>query len=249
MTRLWRVAIALALLTVACRAEANAIVDVSEDGSGQFTIELGMDEEVQSYLGSAEGFVGSIGQLDLTNLDALDQRVEGDMTFYSLTRPFSSVEDLEVIIREQATQEGGSAFDEFDITIGTDGASIVASAPSPIPDTGAGSPSDLASIEQVLSGNVYVTLPGRIVESNADDTIDGRMRWAIDLREGVDIRATTSFSESGFPWLVVGLAAFGVIILGGLGLAMAKRRTSIPHDALSQVEAPPPPSGFESIEG
>ena len=40
MAKFWRLSIVLALVAVGCRAEANVVLDIAEDGSGTYTVEL-----------------------------------------------------------------------------------------------------------------------------------------------------------------------------------------------------------------
>ena len=48
------------LFAVSCRAEANVILAIAEDGSGVSTVELGLDDDLQELLAS---FTGSDGGL------------------------------------------------------------------------------------------------------------------------------------------------------------------------------------------
>lgn len=256
MRRVWRVAVLLALVTVACRAEANVVVELNEDGTGIYTVELGVDEELQALL---NGFIGADGDggglipgfdfeipgLEGNPLDSPPSRVEGDMTFYGQTRTFQSLDDLREIINN-ATNDANS-FDTFDVVISEEQVRLTATA---------GAPGDLAPtddlpisldiFEQALTASVIVAMPGRVIEENADQVLpDGRLKWDISLTEGVNIQATSDLTESSFPWWIIVVVALAAAALA-LSLMVNRRNATRPTNALGAVDAPPDPTGFPS---
>jgi hypothetical protein len=252
MHKLWRLAAVLALVTVGCRAETNVVLDIADDGSGTYTVELGLDEELQELLsgftggegdGLIPGFDLDVPGLEGNPLDTLESRVEGDMTFYTSTDTFATLAELTTLV-QNATGEGNS-FDAFDVTIGDEKAEIVASAGAPGDLTGdLDLPISLDIIEQAFSANVIVALPGSVEEHNADEVLsDGRLKWNISLSEGVDIRAVSDFGESSFPWTIVVVAAL-VVAAFGIAVAVARRRAQRPAAAVAAAGAPPEPLDF-----
>lgn len=249
MSRVWRLAIVLALFTMACRAEANIILEVAEDSSGTFTAELGMDDEFRTLLALGTDFLGGAedlnlpGDIDITNLDQLDQRIVDDMTFFSNTTTFTDIEALEQTLLDQAGQ--AATFDEFDLTVDEEGAVLIAKASLPTGDAldPASLPIDLDQLESNFSASVIATLPGDIVEENADTVSDGQLQWNIDITQGVDIEARTTFGGSGFPFWLLVVAVLIVAAAGGL-LLFFNRDRATSTKALAGVAAPPPPEGF-----
>jgi len=56
----------IALLTVACKAEVNVLVDINEDRSGTIAFEFGLDDELRELLESQGGTADDLfGELDL----------------------------------------------------------------------------------------------------------------------------------------------------------------------------------------
>lgn len=166
MGRLWRLGIVLALVAVSCRAEANVLLEILEDGSGTYTVELGLDEELEGLLASFTGGDGGgilpgfdldIPGLSGNPLESLESRVEGDMTFYADTESFSTPDELERLIESAG---GDNNFETFDLTVEGDIVTLIAQAGPPeglIPDAGE-LPISLALIEQAFSSS---TCPAR----------------------------------------------------------------------------------------
>jgi len=249
--RLWRVAIVVALVTVSCRAETNVVVEIREDGSGIYTVELGLDDELQDLL---SGFTGAgdslipgfnldVPGLDGNPLESLESRVEGDMTFYSNTQFFSSPTELESLVSGAGE---GNNFETFDIEIEGDTVTLLAQAgpPADLVDVDE-LPISLDVIQQAFSASLIVAMPGRVIERNADEVLpDGRLRWTISLSEGVDIEAVSDLSEPPFPWWIVGLALVALLAIGA-GVYLSRRNAARPHEALEGTAVPPEPAGFE----
>ena len=243
--------IVLALVAVSCRAEANVVLDIAEDGSGTYTVELGLDEELQQLIAGFTGGEGGLipgfdfGALGFEGnpLDSVPSRVDGDMTYFGATESYTSLDELRTII----ANAGGNNFDRFEVSMEEDIVTVAATA---------GAPGDLAGdvdlpisidvFDSALSASVVIGMPGSVTEHNADEVLpDGRLKWDISLTEGVDIQATSDLSESSFPFWIVGV---GALLLAAVLLVfyMMRRNAQTPREALAATEAPPEPLGFES---
>ena len=137
MGKLWRLTIVLALFAVSCRAEANVILAIAEDGSGVSTVELGLDDDLQELLASFTGSDGGLlpgfdfGALLGVEGDLLDSsplRVEDEMTFWGTSRSFATLEELEALV---VTATGQFTFDTFDISLEDEEISVTAAAGAP----------------------------------------------------------------------------------------------------------------------
>lgn len=252
MAKLWRLAIIVALVTVACRAEANVVLDIDVDGSGTYTVELGLDRELQDLLagftggegGIIPGFdFGALG-LDENPLDSVPSRVEGDMTYFGDSSTFASLDELKQLISSAAGD--GNSFDAFDVTLADEKVTIAATA---------GAPGDLAGdidipisldfFEDALSASVIIAMPGSVTSHNADEVLsDGSLKWDISLTEGVDIQAVSDLSESSFPW---GIVIVIVLLLVALGLAVIVMRRSARTSAQALAETAPPPDPMDFL--
>lgn len=252
MGRLWRLAVVLALLAVACRAETNVVLEIREDGSGTYTVELGLDQELQDLLagftggegnGIIPGFDLDVPGLDGNPLESLDSRVEGDMTFYTSTDTFTTTEELERLV---TTAGGENSFETFDVTIDGDLVTLTAQAGAPGDLAGGADelPISLDIIEQAFEASIIVRMPGTVTERNADEVLpDGRLRWEISLTDGVDVRAVSDLSESSFPWWIVIVIIVAALALVG-GLWFSRRSAARPAAAVAATTAPPDPRGF-----
>ena len=257
MSSPWRLvlALALALLAVSCRAEANLTLNIAEDGSGMSTVELGIDEELQGLIATITDDNGGPPFLDLggllgvesdqsTLLDAAPLRVEGDMTFWGTSRSFATTEELEELVTAAAEQ---FTFDTFEVSLQNKEISISAAISAPgdsIDDIDL--PISLELFENALSAHIIISLPGHISEHNANIVLpDGRLKWEISLTEGVDIRAVANFGESGFPWWIAIMAMLLLAVLVAI-ILIARRKSKTPSAALASVPTPPKPTGFKS---
>lgn len=243
MRKMWPLLAALVVLTSACRLETNVNIDVNDDGSGTFTAELGLDEEMSEIL---EGFGGSaelLGGLDLGD-GATETRTEGDMTFISSSQTFASTDEVKTIVAENEDQ---ATFEEFELDVDEEGALFVARLSPFAGEDGTDAeslPFDLSSLtDDVFSANIFVSLPGNVTEHNADEVMaDGTLRWALSLTEPINITAESSFGGGGIPWLPIGIAAVAILGIGGF-LAMRSRGDKS-ADALRATQAPPAPMDF-----
>jgi hypothetical protein len=241
---MWPVLAAVVVLTSACRLETNVSIDVNEDGSGTFTAEIGLDQEMRDAL---EGFGGSddlLSGLELGDGTPTETRTEGDMTYVSSTQSFADPAELQTVI--DANQEQAS-FEDFELEVTEDGARLVAKTGALVGEDGTGTdelPFDLGSLsDDLFSASIFVKLPGTVKKENADEIMsDGRLRWAISVTEPIDIEAETSLGSNGLPWLPIGIAA--VAILGVGAYAVTRKKDDVAKTALHSTEAPPAPMGF-----
>lgn len=243
--------VVLAIVTVACRAETNLRLDVTETGAGTYTVEFGVDDELQQLLneftgeegGLLPGFGSAVPGLEGNPLEDLSQRTEGDMTFYGTTQSFVDPAALATTVAEG----GDASFEEFALVVGEE--EITFRAKALPPDNTAGDfedlPIDLGSIsEEFFAANFLLALPGEVT-SNADEVLaDGTHRWTLSLTDGVDIEAVADLTPGGFPlWVVLVIVALLVILVAGIFFIW--RRTPRDQAALESVDAPPPPVGFD----
>ncbi len=87
-------------------------------------------------------------------------------------------------------------------------------------------------------------LPGTVVESNADRTLDdGSLVWDLPLQGGtVDIEARSE-ADSGFPLTPV-LIGVGIAAIGGAALYLITRRRGDGADAIASTAEPPAPTSI-----
>ena len=251
MGKLWRLAMILALVAVACRAEANVVLDIAEDGSGTYTVELGLDDELQELLagftggegGLIPGFdFGALG-LDDNPLDSIPSRTDGDMTYYGNSATFATLDELKALIANAAGE--GNNFDAFDVTLEDEKVRVSATAGAPGDLAGdVDLPISLDFFESAFTASVIIDMPGTVTEHNADEVLpDGSLKWDISLTDGVDIQALSDLSESSFPWVFVIVI---LVLLAALGLVLVvmRRNSATAASAVAATPPPPEPMGF-----
>lgn len=244
MRKMWPLLAALVVLTSACRLETNVIINVNDDGSGTFTTELGLDDEMQSLLESFGGGTDLLSGLDFGAGSPTETRVEGDMTFFGASQDFSDPSEVQAVL--DANQDQAS-FEDFQLSVDDKGAVLIART-GPLGeqeglDPGA-LPFDLSTIgADNFAANIFVKLPGNVTEHNADEvTADGSLRWGISLTDPLDISAESSFGGDGIPWLPIGIAAVAILVIGAF--FMMRNRQDSASTALASADTPPAPMDF-----
>ena len=213
MPKLWRLALLLALVTAACRIEANLDLVINEDGSGTYTAEVGFDEEIQqafATFGDPDEFLGA---LDFGVPGAQSsERVEGDMTYSVVTSDFEDANELTETIQANIEE---NPFDQFEIVVDDEGATVDALIQFPEALSSALNEAGSAVDQLDASITVNITMPGRVVSSNADQTIgDNQLVWNIAFTDSeVAITAEATFQEEGFPYWIIILI---VLVAGAL---------------------------------
>ncbi len=249
MGKMWRLACVLVLVTTACRAEVNLVLDVGEDGTSTARAEIGVDREVQDLIGSlADGDLDILTSLDFGIEGETEQRTEGDMTYYVTPATFGSVEELVASLGEG---DGTGPFREFSLTVDENGAEFDATlAPLGGSDFSTDElPLDPATISgQLFSASVVVSLPGTVEEHNADEQLpDGRLRWSIPITgDELTLHARSTYGGGGFPvWLAVVIALVAALGIALWAFSVRRNRRSV---AAIEAAAGPPPSPFFEID-
>jgi hypothetical protein len=234
-----------ALVIGGCRLDASVSIDIAEDGSGSYSIEAGLDQELRDLLGqfgvSAEDLVQTL-QSGLPE-GSSTTREEGDLTYFVNSVSFSDPQEVEDTIAGASEATGGdSLFDRFVLEVNEDGARIEAKLDVNLADV----PLDTTQLQaDALQANFYARLPGTVTSHNADEELaDGRLRWALPITGGtLDIQAESSFGGGGVSTpLLIGIAALVVLGGGALLLARVGRKDSVA--AVAAAPPPPPPMDF-----
>lgn len=231
MRKITLLAAVLALIAVSCKAEINVGLDVNADGSGSVVAEFGFDEEFQELAFSGSDPSSEVfADNDLADVPGatFDEYTEGDLTFYRVKVPFQDISDIE----EQAG--GDNPFEGLSITATGDEVRVSASFGSA--DSTFLDPEDLQGAEQfgaemfeeIFDFNVRITMPGKVVSSNATRVLDGgTLEWDIPFTgEELTIEAvsdpTASPDGDGFPVWIIGIIVL-VVLAGAVFLVMRLR--------------------------
>jgi hypothetical protein len=207
----------IALLTVACKAEVNVLVDINEDRSGTVAFEFGLDDELRGLLESSGGSADDLfGELDLdvaTEGGTVTERTEGDMTYTGATKDFEDISQVMTDLVGETSDEG--VFTDFSFVMDDESAALSATASSEEQDMG-----DLGLDPSTLTGDVFsanfiLGMPGSVVEHNADEVLsDGRLKWTLPILGGTKtFVAKSEFGGSSLWWLWIVL---GVVLVVGV---------------------------------
>ncbi len=243
MKRLSLLVALLAVLASGCRADVQLFLNVIEDGSGDLSVEVGVDDEldqlITQFFGPSEEVLPS---LDLGIDGERSTRTQGDLTIYTTTVAFAETSEIPSAAAGNFTDfslevtDAGSAFEAtLDITGEID--------PSQFPV-------DPAAIDgESLTTSVTVSLPGESVDHNADQVLeDGRLLWTVPLDQSLYMFANTEYPSSPFPWRLV------VLLLVSVGFALVVWIAAIRRDKQSESarrsapEPPPVPSAGVTTE-
>jgi hypothetical protein len=228
MRRLLGLVAVLVLVTTACKIETNFGAVIEADGSGTIIIELGVDEEAaQFFLDGTDPFQGQ----DLAEAPGARTREEqrGDLTFYIIEVDVEDVSDLQ----NGLMGADGGVLNDLTITVDDDQVSIngSASAEETIGSETEGLGDLDFDIEEIFSANVYFTMPGAIIDHNADRQDGNTLYWEVPITGGtLDIRAESDptgtpasggSGSGGFPtW---GYAVLALLVLGAGWYFMQQR--------------------------
>jgi hypothetical protein len=207
----------IALLTVACKAEVNVLVDINDDESGTVAFEFGLDDELRGLLESSGGSADDLfGELDLdiaTEGGTVTERTEGDMTFTGATKDFEDISQVMTDLVGDTSGEG--LFTEFSFVMDDESAAFAAAASSEEQDTGDLGIDPSALTGDVFSANFILGMPGDVIEHNADEVLsDGRLKWTLPILGGTKtFIAKSEFGGSSLWWLWIVL---GVVLVVGV---------------------------------
>ena len=231
MRRILNLVAALALLTTACKIEINAELSINADGSGTVTMEIGYDDEILA-LAEAEGESpeSMLGDFDLADMPDAEVSTErrGDMNFTIVKVPVDDFTDAASLGGELTS----GLTDDFQITVTDDLVSVkgVAALDDALGGGGEAPAFPPEMMAEFFSINIRVTMPGKILDHNADAQDGNTLTWAVDLTVGtLDISAESDprASSGGSSSVVLyALIAAAVLIAAFLFWWMKMRKDS-----------------------
>jgi hypothetical protein len=259
MRKMILLVIGLALISAACRVESHVILTLEPDRSGTYTIEFGMDEELQQAISSFGGLGGeeTVDPLEGFEIDDPDvettRRTEGDMTFVVATSSFQDVDELDSVLASAEDTGVG----DLDISYEGDTVTVTGSLVGTgdlnteglgdlggfgdlgdLGDLGALGLDPSALTDDFFSASLIIAMPGEVTEHNATRVrSDGSLEWDLPLDDkAVDVIAVSDTGASSFPWWVVGVVVV-LIAAVGLGITLGRRRQQASVQAVQQAQA------------
>ena len=242
MKRLSIIIALLSLLAAGCRADVRLLLNIGEDGSGDISVEVGVDDEldqlVTQFFGPSEEV---LPDLDLGIDGERATRAENGLTVYTTTVTFAETAEI-------ADAAAGN-FTDLSLEVTDAGASLEATLDISGELDPSQFPVDPNAIDgESLSTTVIVALPGEPVDHNADEILaDGRLSWNVPLDTGLYMYAFTEYPDSPFPWRLVVLLLVSVGFALVVWLAAARRDKQAESERIAAPEPPPvtPPATAE----
>lgn len=240
----------IALLTVACKAEVNVLVDINEDRTGTVAFEFGLDDELRALLESSGGSADDLfGELDLdiaAEGGTATERTEGDMTYTGATKDFEDISQVMTDLVGDTSGEG--LFSDFSFVMDDETAALAATASSEEQDMGDLGLDPTALTGDVFSANFILAMPGTVVEHNADEVLsDGRLKWALPILGGTKtFVAKSEFGGSSLWWLWIVLGVVLVVGVVAIIAAVVLRRRR-EQQAVSDAAAQYPQSDTDAL--
>lgn len=239
-------AVLVVVLTGACRVETDVGVRLADDGSGEVSVTVTLDDEAVKRAGNLAA------EIRTADLEAAGWRVDGPTTTDGggarlvVRRPFRTPEEGEAVFRSLATEESPfgkvrieqargwwSTTTSFEADVDLRGG-VAALGDEALTEALGGQPLGVPlealeqqlgrSLDRIFELRVAVRLPGD-VESNAPQRLEGGARWSPKLGERVTLRATSDHLNRARVALTVvsTTAAVGAV---ALLVTWARRRPS-----------------------
>lgn len=227
MRRLIPLVVLTALLVAGCRLESNLIAEIAADGSGVIGAEIGYDDEAKAFIEQFTQGEDPFADSPMAGFPNAQYREEdrGRMHYLIST---ARVEDVGAAVAQAIAADPNSLVQQLDISIAPDRIEVAGRGSLAGAMEGAEGFLPPEQLRESVGAGFRLTLPGRILESNATSRHGNTLTWAFPITgEQVEIRAVSDPTQSeggGFPlWVIIVIAA---VVAGGIGfiLLLARRR-------------------------
>lgn len=237
-TRRVLVLLALAFATAACQVRVGADLAVARDGSGRMALTVALDEELATSL-SADGFDPFAELEDPPPGWEVERSQPDGGQAATLVTEFDDPDELAsrvAQLQEGIDEEDPLLLEDVEVAVDRDGGATFRGRAGLRPPSSTGlegvgvsfDGEDLQALlaergDEVVRVDLRVTLPGPVVDGNADE-VDGRTAtWRLPVTELVEVRAVSDPPTDRTWWLVGGAAALG-LALGFVLVRVFRRR-------------------------
>lgn len=231
----------LAVLASACQVRVGTEVAVGRDGDGRLAVTVVLDEELLASLDADE--VDPFAGLDaLPEPWTAERRSEDGGQAVTVAASFEDPAGLQqrvADLQDGLDGEDPALLDDVELAVGEDGAATFGARAGFRPPSSTGFDGDgvvafdgdaLAALleergDEVLRVDLRVTLPGPVVDSNADEVDGATATWRLPTTELVAVRAVGDPPADRTWWVVAGAGAVG-LVLGVLVVGRRRRRSA-----------------------
>lgn len=227
----------VALAVSACQVRVGTDITVTEDGSGRLALTIALDEELASSL-TTDGFDPFADLGDLPEGWSLERSdADGGMAA-TVSADFADPAELAGRVsqlRDGLDEEDPLLFEGVELDVAADGSATFRGRAGFRPPTSTGlegvgvafDGDDLQAMlaergDEMMRVDLRVSMPGPVVDSDADQ-VDGRTAtWNLPVTELVEVRAASDPPNDRTPWVIGGAAALGLVL--GFALVGVFRR-------------------------
>ena len=208
--------LALVLVVGACEVRTHLLIDASNLSAGRVSAVVGFDEEFRNLMEESGGAGDVMAELESeAEGDGWETEpfVDEDIEGLTLTRGFSSVEEL------QGLMESGMLSEDWgytDISFTEDDGDFIFEAAGGNPMSEFSGGEDIGDLTEFLTVDfqLAVTFPGPVEDHNGV-LEDRTVTWQLDDLES---ESGTLFGRSsiggGFPWAIIGGVLLALVIAG-----------------------------------
>lgn len=228
----------VAVLATACQVRVGTDVSVADDGSGRIAVTVALDEDLVSSL-TTDGFDPFAGLDELPDGWTVERTQPDGGEAVTVTADFADpagLADRVAQLQEGLDDEDPQLLDDLALAVAEDGSATLTGRAGFRPPSSTGmrgvgvrfDGEDLAALlaergDEVLQVDLRVTMPGPVVDGNADEVDGGTATWHLPVTELVDIRVASDPPTDRTWWLVGGAVLVGLVV-GFVGLGLVRRR-------------------------
>lgn len=239
--RLGALVAVLAVLASACQVRVGAEVAVGRDGDGRLAVTIALDEELLASL-DADDLDPFAGLEALPEPWSLERGAADGGEAVTVSAPFEDPSGLAqrvADLQDGLDDEDPILLDDLALEVADDGSATFSGLAGFRPPSSTGFDGEgvvafdgdaLAALleergDEVMRIDLRVTLPGPIVDGNADEVDGATATWQLPTTELVQVRAVGDPPVDRTWWVVAGAAVLG-LLLGVVVTGMVRRRRS-----------------------
>jgi hypothetical protein len=232
---------ALAVLASACQVRVGTEVAVGRDGDGRLAVTIALDEELLASL-DADDLDPFAGLDELPEPWSVDRRAEDGGEALTFTAPFADPAGLAqrvADLQDGLDDDDPVLLDGVELAVAGDGSATFDGLAGFRPPSSTGFDGDgviafdgdaLEALledrgDEVMRVDLRVTLPGPIVDTNADEVDGATATWQLPTTELVEVRAVGDPPVDRTWWVVAGAAVLG-LALGVVVTGLRRRRSA-----------------------
>ncbi len=216
-----------ALALSACQIRVGTDIAITEDGSGRIALTVALDEELASSL-AADGFDPFAGLEDLPDGWQVARSEPDGGQAATVTSDFDDPAELAARVSQLGDgidDEDPVVLRDVEVAVAEDGSASFRGRAGLRPPSSTGlegvgvtfDAQDLQALldergEQVMRVDLRVTMPGPVVDGNADEVDGATAAWQLPVTELVDVEAVSDPPSDRDWWIIAGAGVLGLAV-------------------------------------